>query len=139
MESTVFEKIIRREIPATIIYEDEHIIAILDINPKTLGHTLVIPKVMSRTFLDMNPQLFEHYFTCVQKIAQAIKESLIADGLNIVTNIEPAAGQEVFHTHTHIIPRYTAKDVVLNGADHEAYSSVEEMEEYAQKIRKCVK
>lgn len=139
MEPTVFEKIIRREIPATVVYEDEHVIAILDINPKTLGHTLVIPKVASRTFLDMNPQSLGHYFTCVQKIAQAIKESLSADGLNIVINTEPAAGQEVFHTHTHIIPRYSTDDVVLNEPDHEAYSSMEEMEEYAQKIKACVR
>jgi histidine triad (HIT) family protein len=138
MPPTIFEKIINREIPACIVYEDEHTIAILDINPKTLGHSLVIPKVVSRTFLDMNPQSLGHYFTVVQKIAQAIKESLNADGVNIMINTESAAGQEIFHTHTHIIPRYKYKETILNTSDHEAYASTEEMEGYAQKIRGCL-
>lgn len=136
MEPTIFEKIINREIPAHIVYEDEQIIAILDINPKILGHTLVIPKQVSRTFLEMNPESLGQYFTVVQKVAQAITKALEANGSNIVLNIEPAGGQEVFHTHAHIIPRYTNKLVELsNPTEHEAYSSQEEMKEYADKIK----
>lgn len=135
MEKTIFEKIINREIPASIIYEDDITIAILDIKPKTLGHTLVIPKHVSRTFLEMDPQSLGQYFAVVQKVAQAIKESLSADGLNIVINVESAGGQEVFHTHVHIIPRHEGKLVTLNTPEHEAYSSPEEMIEYAEKIK----
>lgn len=136
MTQTIFEKIINREIPAQIVYEDEETIAILDINPKVLGHTIVIPKVVSRTLLEMDPDSLGHYFTVVQKVAQAITKSLEADGSNIVANIEPAGGQEVFHTHIHIIPRYTNKPIELsNPADHVVYSSPEEMKEYADKIK----
>ncbi len=135
MEQTIFEKIINRTIPASIVYEDTDTIAILDINPTQLGHTLVIPKHVSRTFLEMNPSSLGQYFAVVQKVAQAVKESLGADGCNVVLNIEHAAGQEVFHTHTHIIPRHENKKIPLNAGHHEAYSSPEQMQEYADKIR----
>lgn len=135
MQPTIFEKIINREIPASVVYEDDIVIAILDINPKTRGHTLVIPKVVSRTFLEMNPMSLGQYFAVVQKVAQAVKESLRTNGLNIVLNIEAAGGQEVFHTHVHIIPRFTNDDVQLNTGPHQAYSSPEEMDKYAHKIK----
>jgi histidine triad (HIT) family protein len=135
MEQTIFEKIINRTIPAHIVYEDDDTLAILDINPTQLGHTLVIPKVVSRSLLEMNPESLGQYFKVVQKIAQAVKDSLRADGCNVVLNIEPAAGQEVFHTHTHIIPQYLGKHVGLNIGHHEAYSSPEQMQEYADKIK----
>ena len=135
MSTTIFEKIINKEIPSSIIYEDELTIAILDINPKTRGHTLVMPKQVSRTFLEMDPQSLGQYFAVIQKIAQAIKKSLSADGLNIVINIEPAGGQEIFHTHVHIIPRHNNRHITLNTPEHETYSSLEEMHEYANNIK----
>lgn len=135
MSKTIFEKIISKEIPASVLYEDENTIAILDINPKTLGHTLVIPKKVSRTFLEMEPELLGQYFAVVQKVAQAIKDSLQADGLNILISVESAGGQEIFHTHTHIIPRHTGKHILLNDSNHEAYSFPTEMQEYANTIK----
>ena len=135
MESTIFEKIINRTIPAYIVYEDDDTLAILDINPTQLGHTLVIPKVVSRSLLEMNPESLGQYFKVVQKVAQAVKESLQADGCNVVLNVEEAAGQEVFHTHTHIIPQHLGKHVGLNIGHHEAYSSQEQMKEYTDKIK----
>jgi histidine triad (HIT) family protein len=135
METTIFEKIINREIPASIVYEDELTIAILDIHPKTLGHTLVIPKQVSRTFLEMDVQSLGQYFATIQKIAQAIKDSISADGLNIVINVESAGGQEVFHTHVHIIPRHNGKHITLNTPEQTAYSSPEEMQKYADTIK----
>lgn len=135
MEQTIFEKIINRTIPAYIVYEDDQTIAILDNNPTKLGHTLVIPKTVSRTFLEMDSRSLGQYFEIVQKIADAIKKSLTADGLNIVINIEPAGGQEVFHIHVHIIPQYIGKHVGLNIGHHETYSSPQEMEEYTERIK----
>lgn len=130
MEQTIFEKIINREIPSFIIYEDTNTIAILDINPKTLGHSIVIPKTVSLNLLDMNPDLFGQYFTVVQKVAQAIKESLNAKGCVFLLD-----GREVPHTHTHIIPRYTDTQVSLQDEVCETYSSPKEMREYANKIK----
>jgi histidine triad (HIT) family protein len=132
MQPTIFEKIINREIPAYIVYEDEQTIAILDIKPKTRGHTLVIPKIVSRTLLEMTQESIGQYFTVVQKVAQAIVQSLDAKGCVFLLD-----GREVPHTHTHIIPRYTDAQVLLQDDDYEAYSSEEEMREYAEKIRKC--
>jgi len=134
METTIFEKIINREIPSHIVYEDEDTIAILDINPKTKGHTLVIPKALSRTVLEMNPKTLGQYFAVVQKVAQAIKDSLKADGLNILLNTESAGGQEVFHTHTHIIPRFTHDEVGLNTGPHQAYQD-DELIQYTELIK----
>lgn len=135
MDKTIFEKIIEKSIPAHIVYEDENTIVILDINPKSLGHTLVIPKVVSRNILDMPQDLLGQYFAVVQKVAQAIKQGLDCDGLNIIMNTEPAAGQEVFHTHTHIIPRYINDQLDLNPGIHQSYSSQEHMKEHIEKIK----
>jgi histidine triad (HIT) family protein len=134
MQPTIFEKIIKREIPAHIVYEDDQTIAILDINPKTLGHTLVIPKTVSRSFLEMNPELLGQYFVVVQKIAQAIQKSLDAKGCVFLLD-----GREVPHTHTHIIPRYSDTEVALADSQSVAYSSPEEMNEYADKIKAYLK
>ncbi len=135
MEQTIFEKIISREIPAHIVYEDDLTIAILDIAPKSLGHTLVIPKKVSRTLLEMDPESLGQYFAVVQKVAQAIKEGLPADGCNIVINVEKAAWQEVFHTHTHVIPRNTDDGINLTPGTHVAYSDDAQASGYAQRIR----
>ncbi|MEN9921500.1 MAG: hypothetical protein RLZZ517_478 [Candidatus Parcubacteria bacterium] len=130
MQPTIFERIINKEIPASIIYEDDLTIAILDIHPKSLGHTLVIPKVVSKNLLEMNPSLLGQYFTVVQKVAQAVKESLNAKGCVFLLD-----GREVEHTHTHIIPRYTDTEVHLADSQSVAYTSSEEMNEYAKKIK----
>ena len=139
MSSTIFEKIINKEIPSHVVYEDKDTIAILDINPKALGHTLIIPKTVSRTLLEMKPEMLGQYFTVVQKVAQAIKDSLKASGANIVLNIEEAGGQEVFHTHTHIIPRFDNDEILLNSGSHATYSSEEQIREYADLIKSHIK
>ncbi len=103
---TVFAKIIRREIPAEIIYEDDHTIAFLDAHPNHPGHSLVVPKKWSRNILDIDPETLSAVMTTVQKVSLAVKEGVGADGINVYMNNEPAAGQAVFHTHIHVIPRY---------------------------------
>lgn len=139
MDKTIFEKIISGEIPAEIVYEDENSFAILDIAPKSLGHTLVIPKSPYRTFLEIPQSKLGQYFTAMQKVAQAVKDGLKADGLNIVFNTEAAAGQEVFHVHAHVIPRYENDRTDMNPGTHQTYSSPDEMKEYAEKIKACLK
>lgn len=103
---TIFSKIVHGEIPSKKVYEDEEFYAFLDIRPKTKGHTLVIPKEPSRTLLEMDEDLLSRFGPVVQKIARALKTALKADGVNVTFNCEDAGGQEVFHTHAHIIPRY---------------------------------
>ena len=105
--TTIFSKIIDREVPAEIVFEDDQVIAILDINPVHPGHTLVIPKKFSINGLDCDPESFAYLMHVGQKIAQAQIASLPCDGVNFIMNNGAAAGQEVFHTHLHVVPRYT--------------------------------
>lgn len=107
MEETIFSKIITREIPANIVYEDDETLAFLDIAPNNPGHTLVIPKAYSRNLLDISESSWLAVMATVRKLAPIIKEAVGADGINIAMNNEPAAGQVVFHAHVHIIPRHT--------------------------------
>lgn len=102
---TIFTKIINREIPAEIIYEDKVVLAFLDIIPVNHGHTLVIPKVPFVNVFDGDAEVLAHMMKVGQKIAQAQTAAGLADGVNFVINNGAAAGQEVFHSHLHIIPR----------------------------------
>ncbi len=104
---TIFTKIINREIPAHIVYEDELVLAFLDISPVNHGHTLIIPKEPFVNIFDADPEIFAHMHKVGQKIANALKATGLADGVNLVTNNGEAAGQEVFHSHLHVIPRHS--------------------------------
>ena len=107
MKNCLFCKIVSGEIPCYKIYEDENFLAFLDINPVNPGHTLVIPKKHSRNVLEMdNNKTLGNLMLIVQKLSKQIKTALKSDGINIIMNNEPAAGQIIFHTHTHIIPRF---------------------------------
>jgi histidine triad (HIT) family protein len=108
MESeTIFSKIIRKEIPAEIVYEDADVLAFLDILPNNPGHTLVIPKAPTRNLLTMDTANWVKVMEVVRILAPKIKEAVGAEGINLMMNNEPAAGQIVFHAHVHIIPRFS--------------------------------
>lgn len=132
-ETTIFEKIVAGEIPSTKIYEDEHTLAFLDIQPNNLGHTLVITKQPYKNLYEIPEDLIGPLFQTVQKIACAVKQGLGAEGINIRMNNDAPAGQDVFHAHVHVIPRYT-DDGFQNGR-HLAYDNPEHKESIAQKIR----
>ncbi len=106
MEDTIFAKIIRREIPAAIVYEDDDTIAFLDIAPNNPGHTLIVPKRFARNIFDMDGENWATTMAVVRMVAQAAQQAVEAEGVNIIMNNEPAAGQTVFHAHIHVIPRY---------------------------------
>ena len=102
---SIFTKIIQREIPASIIYEDEKHIAFLDISPFEKGHTLVVPKKEYETIFDMPEDEYIELQKVVLKIAKHY-ESVLNCGINILQNNKAVAGQSVFHVHFHIIPRF---------------------------------
>lgn len=106
MEETIFSKIIRHELPADIVYEDESVIAFLDINPINPGGTLVVPKKWSRNILDIDSESWGKVMEVVRRVAPAVNEAMNASGVNIVMNNEPVANQIIFHSHVHIIPRH---------------------------------
>lgn len=112
MEKTIFEKIIDGEIPSYKIYEDENVFAFLDVFPIAKGHTLVVPKKHVRNIFDCDEDTAAKIGAALPKIANAVRDSFNADGVNIFQNNEEYAGQSVFHLHFHIVPRY--KDTTVN-------------------------
>lgn len=102
----LFCKIANNEIPCIHVYEDDDFMAFLDIRPVNKGHILVIPKKHYRNLLDLDNELASKYMLVLKKITNAVIKGVQADGANVSINNEPAAGQEVFHTHFHIIPRF---------------------------------
>jgi len=132
----IFLKIIAGEIPATKIYEDEHTVAFLDINPNNKGHALVIPRTKYRNIYDADSTALSCMMVTAQKVARAQKEALGADGVNIVMNNEAPAGQEVFHAHIHVIPRFT-DDGIFAHSKHTAYAEGE-MQTIADKIKEVL-
>lgn len=111
MSECIFCKIINNDIPSRKIYEDENIIAFLDLTQVTLGHTLVLPKKHVSDIFEYDEELAGTVFSQIPKIARAIKQSDSAiTGMNIINNNGPVAYQSVFHSHIHLIPRYTKND-----------------------------
>lgn len=105
-DDCIFCKIAAGEIPSATVYEDDDFRAILDLGPAAKGHTLVIPKSHSDNLLSIEPDTAAKALKVISKTANAIKEALGCDGINVVQNNGEAAGQTVMHLHFHIIPRY---------------------------------
>jgi histidine triad (HIT) family protein len=103
--NNIFAKILRGELPAHKVYEDDKAFSFLDIMPRAPGHTLVIPKAAVRTFLDIEPDDLAHLIKVTQRIARTAVKVFAADGLTVQQFNEPAGGQVVFHLHVHVIPR----------------------------------
>lgn len=136
--STIFTKIINREIPAAIVYEDENFIAFLDITQANPGHTLLCTKKEYPNILELPEDILNKIFVVTAKIAKAINTSIKPDGINILNNNGKAASQSVFHYHIHIIPRYEKDSVVLAWSDHSGTFSKEELEKRANLIKSAL-
>jgi histidine triad (HIT) family protein len=102
----IFCKIAHKEIPSHVIYEDDDAIGILDIHPRTPGHTLVLPKFHAASIDDVPPEKMGDLFGAVKSVVILLKEKLSPDGFSIGINHGEAAGQEVPHLHIHIMPRW---------------------------------
>jgi histidine triad (HIT) family protein len=105
-QGNIFAKILRSEIPSHRVYEDEAVVAFMDVMPQGTGHTLVVPKAPSRNMLDADPATLGPLFAAVQKVAVAVKRAFNADGVTLMQFNEPASGQTVYHLHVHVIPRF---------------------------------
>ena len=103
--NNIFAKILRGEIPCHKIYENDHVLAFMDVMPQADGHALVIPKSPSRNLLDADPASLGALLAAVQKVAVAVKQAFAADGVLVSQYNEAAAGQTVFHLHFHVLPR----------------------------------
>jgi histidine triad (HIT) family protein len=131
-----FCKIARKELSSSRIYEDEDVMAFLDIRPLNEGHTLVIPKKHYETIYNAPDEEIGHLFKIVKKVACAVKKSVGAEGITISQHNERAAGQDIFHVHVHVLPRYEGQKLPRR---EEALTlpeaSREKLDEVARKIK----
>ena len=127
----IFCAIAAGEIPSFKVYEDDLVLAYLDINPFSKGHTLVIPKKHSEDLLNTDDETLAVIVSRVRKIAAHIKEKLGCDGFTVLQNNGEAAGQTVHHVHFHIVPRWAGDPLVFenHGGDMKA------LEQLAKSIR----
>src|SRR5205085_4627194 len=102
----IFAKILRGEFPCYKVYENDHVLAFLDIMPRSPGHTLVIPKAPARNILDISADDYAHVARAAHKIAGAAMKAFQADGITVQQFNEAAGGQVVFHLHVHVMPRH---------------------------------
>jgi histidine triad (HIT) family protein len=115
-DTNIFAKMIRGEAPCAKVYEDDQVLAFLDLFPQSRGHTLVISKTSrARNLLDVEPEALQTLLAGVQKVARALRSALNPDGM-VVTQFNGApAGQTVFHLHFHIIPRFDGQPLGAHG------------------------
>lgn len=133
----IFCKIIAGEIPSSKIYEDDNVIAIMDIGPVIKGHALVIPKGHYDPITETPDHVLGNVIAIVRKIAQAQMKGLHADGINVSQANGKCAGQMIPHIHFHLIPRYNNDPEPKNWKPGE-YESQDEMLSYAERIREAV-
>ena len=105
-ENCIFCKIVRGQAPASIVYADETVMAFLDIRPLNMGHTLVIPKSHYVDIFDIPEKTLSQVHRASKKTASVVKKATSADGISIIQQNGKAAGQDIFHFHVHVIPRF---------------------------------
>lgn len=131
-DDNIFAKILRGEIPAHKVLEDDAAVAFMDVMPQGIGHTLVLPKAPSRNLLDADSEILATLMPRVQKIARAVKRAFEADGVTVMQFNEGAAGQTVYHLHVHVIPRFEGVALMRHGDQME---KPEVLAAHAEKIR----
>ena len=130
----IFCMIANGEIPTNKVYEDDNVLAFLDLSQATLGHTLVIPKKHFDNIYALDQETSANVFKVTQKLAKQIRNNLNAKGVNILNNNEPQAGQSINHFHIHILPRYENDDLEIKFTEHKL--SDQEFKDLLEKIKK---
>ena len=140
MENCIFCKIVNQEIPSYKVFEDDQVYAFLDLSQVTKGHTLVVPKKHVADIFEYDEDLASEVFARIPKIAKALEKAFPEmEGLNILNNNKELAYQSVFHSHVHLIPRYSKKDdFSIHFGDHSESYSKEEMQAIAEAIKEQV-
>ena len=134
----IFCEIVAGRADASVVYEDDHVIAFLDLFPVNEGHTLVVPKTHATYLNDMDAETGMRVFAAAQRLAQAVRDSGVrCEGVNLVLADGAAAGQEVFHVHLHVLPRYAGDQFGFRFGG-KGQAAREEMEGTAEKIRSAV-
>ncbi|MGD6935025.1 MAG: HIT family protein [Candidatus Bathyarchaeia archaeon] len=108
-DNCIFCKIVQKQAPSSIIYEDDYVMAFLDIRPVNEGHALVVPKEHYECIYDIPSELLGKVHEVSKKVALAVKKAVKAEGISIIQQNERAANQDIFHLHVHVIPRYSGQ------------------------------
>ncbi len=135
----IFCKIVRKELPSTVVYEDKLTLLFLDIAPLNHGHVLVIPKEHFSDMHEVPHDLLRVLISRVKDVADAMKSAFSCDGVNVFVNNGKAAGQLVFHLHFHVVPRYYDDGLDWSGWRRKSYRDSSEAKEIAEKIRAGLK
>lgn len=114
----VFCDIINHKIPSKVVYENEDVLAILDISQATYGHTLVMPKKHVKDILEADEETIAELMKVVSKLSKQIVKNTGVEGVNVLSNAGEIAGQSVDHLHFHILPRYAKDDVTIKFTEH---------------------
>ena len=133
-DSCIFCKIVQKQSPGNIVYEDETVMAFLDINPINEGHTLVIPKEHHKDIFEIPSELLAYLHSISKRIAIAVKETTKADGISIFQQNGKAADQEIPHLHIHIVPRYEGQR--LGRFSERSNVNREKLQQVAMNIRR---
>lgn len=133
--NNIFARILRGEIPAYRVYEDERTLAFLDVMPESDGHTLVLPKAPAENLFDLDPEMAAALIRTVQTVARAVRKAFQPDGITLIQYNGAAAGQSVFHFHMHIVPRYAGRELRSHGR---AMAEGTLLAEHAQRIREAL-
>lgn len=132
-ENCLFCKIAEKKIPAKIVYEDNKTLAFLDIHPVNPGHTLVIPKSHSQDLFSIEEKDLHSVYDTVKKVATALLDTIGAEGVNIEMNNKSSAGQVIFHSHVHVIPRFSNDGLKHWGSKEYQKGQAEEIQERLKK------
>jgi histidine triad (HIT) family protein len=128
-------KIVAGVAEASVVYEDDRVLAFLDIAPLTDGHTLVVPKEHYENVFDIPPDMLAHLTTVAQEVALRIRTELRVPSVNLINSSGSEAGQDVFHFHLHVVPRRTHAEIRISPNPKRGRPSREELDELAAKIR----
>jgi len=133
-DSCIFCRIAQKQVPASLVYEDENVMAFLDIRPLNEGHSLVIPKAHYESIFDIPQDLISYLHGITKQVALAVKKATKADGISIIQQNGKAANQDIPHLHVHVIPRYEGQKLPSFSETSEA--NREQLSQTAAKIRK---
>jgi histidine triad (HIT) family protein len=134
-DSNIFAKIIRGEIPAFKVFEDERSLAFMDAMPMSDGHTLVVPKAPARGFFDIEPAVLAELIKATQHVARGVQKAFNPGGMRIIQFNEAVAGQTVFHIHFHIVPCYEGVKLKSHSRD---WADKAVLAEHAERVRQAL-
>ncbi|HSH43203.1 MAG TPA: HIT family protein [Arenicellales bacterium] len=133
-DDCIFCKIVAGEVPSFKVYEDEHTLAFMDINPANRGHALAIPKTHSPNLYETPDESLAVTIATARKVARAVQKTVNPDGMNLVQANGPGAAQSVFHLHLHLIPRFMDDNLMLNWGVEPVPGDMDELRELAGQI-----